>query len=96
MHLHLVRVVARTAAPRPAKVIVLETRRKARLEAARPSGRLPGRPRERRAARRGSRLRLPGADVAEPGYAPVSETGGFGHEGSTPSVRTPRRLRGDG
>ena len=28
--------------------------------------------------------------------APVSETGGFGHGGSTPSVRTPRRLRGDG
>ena len=28
------------------------------------------------------------ADVAEPAYAPVSETGDFGHEGSTPSVRT--------
>ena len=30
----------------------------------------------------------PHADVAEPAYAPVSETGDFGHEGSTPSVRT--------
>ena len=37
MHLHLVRVVARPKqAPRPAKVIVLETRRKPRLEATRP------------------------------------------------------------
>ena len=36
------------------------------------------------------------ADVAEQGYAPVSETGGFGHEGSTPSVRTPRRPRATG
>ena len=37
MHLHLVRVAARPKQPlRPAKVIVLETRRKARLETARP------------------------------------------------------------
>lgn len=37
MHLHLVRVVARPQRPlRPAKVVVLETRRKARLETARP------------------------------------------------------------
>ena len=37
MHLHLVRVAARPKhVPRPAKVVVLETRRKARLEAARP------------------------------------------------------------
>jgi hypothetical protein len=43
MHLHLVRVVARPQRPRPAKVIVLETRRKARLEAARPK-RQPPRP----------------------------------------------------
>ena len=36
MHLHLVRVAARPQkAPRPAKVVVLETRRKARLEALR-------------------------------------------------------------
>jgi hypothetical protein len=36
MHLHLVRVVANPQGPqRPAKVVVLETRRKARLEAAR-------------------------------------------------------------
>jgi hypothetical protein len=33
MHLHLVRLAARPQAPRPAKVVVLETRRKARLEA---------------------------------------------------------------
>ena len=44
MHLHLVRVAARPIrAPRPAKVIVLETRRQARLEAARPQ-RLPPKP----------------------------------------------------
>jgi hypothetical protein len=38
MHLHLVRLAARPkqVAQRPAKVVVLETRRKARLEAARP------------------------------------------------------------
>src|SRR5688500_10623305 len=41
MHLHLVRVVARPKAPRPAKVIVLEARRKARLEAARTERRPP-------------------------------------------------------
>jgi hypothetical protein len=36
MHLHLVRVVARPKeAPRPAKVVVLATRRQARLEQAR-------------------------------------------------------------
>jgi hypothetical protein len=35
MHLHLVRLTARPkAVPRPAKVVVIETRRKARLEAA--------------------------------------------------------------
>lgn len=44
MHLHLVRVAARPKqAPRPTKVVVLETRRKARLEAARPE-RQPPRP----------------------------------------------------
>jgi hypothetical protein len=43
MHLHLVRVAARPKPVRPAKVIVLEARRKARLEAARPE-RLPPRP----------------------------------------------------
>lgn len=44
MHLHLVRVTARPKRPpRPAKVIVLEARRKARLDAARPD-RLPPRP----------------------------------------------------
>jgi hypothetical protein len=38
MRLRLVRIVARPKpVPRPAKVIVLESRRKARLEAARPS-----------------------------------------------------------
>ena len=31
--------------------------------------------------------RLAHTDVAELVYAPVSETGGFGHEGSTPSIR---------
>jgi hypothetical protein len=37
MHLHLVRVAARpTQVPRPAKVVQLEARRKARLDAARP------------------------------------------------------------
>ena len=37
MHLHLVRLAARPKLPlRPAKVIVLETRRKARLETVRP------------------------------------------------------------
>jgi hypothetical protein len=36
MHLHIVRVAARPKrVPRPAKVIVLEARRQARLEAAR-------------------------------------------------------------
>ncbi len=35
MHLHLVRVAARPQATRPAKVVILETRRKARLEALR-------------------------------------------------------------
>jgi hypothetical protein len=44
MHLHLVRVAARAKqAPRPAKVVQLEVRRKARLEAARPR-RQPPRP----------------------------------------------------
>jgi hypothetical protein len=32
MHLHLVRVAARPAPLRPAKVVVLETRRQARLQ----------------------------------------------------------------
>jgi hypothetical protein len=32
MHLHLVRVAARPTPPRPAKVVSLEVRRKARLE----------------------------------------------------------------
>jgi len=42
MHLHLVRVTARPKQPqRPAKVIVLETRRKARLEARRPERQPP-------------------------------------------------------
>ena len=36
MHLHLVRVAARPKPLRPAKVIVLETRRQARLEQGRP------------------------------------------------------------
>jgi hypothetical protein len=38
MHLHLVRVTARPKpVQRPAKVVVLEARRKARLEKARPA-----------------------------------------------------------
>jgi hypothetical protein len=42
MHLHLVRVAARPKQPlRPAKVVVLDTRRKARLEATRPEPRHP-------------------------------------------------------
>ena len=36
MHLHVVRVAARPKPLRPAKVIVLEARRQARLEAMRP------------------------------------------------------------
>ncbi len=44
MHLHLVRVAARPKpVPRPAKVVQLEARRKARLDAARPQ-RQPPRP----------------------------------------------------
>ncbi len=43
MHLHLVRIVARPKPPLPANVVVLESRRKARLEAARPE-RQPPRP----------------------------------------------------
>lgn len=44
MHLHLVRIAARPKqAPRSAKVIVLETRRKARLDSMRPE-RQPPRP----------------------------------------------------
>ena len=44
MHLHLVRVAARPKqVPRPAKVVQLEVRRKARLEAERPQ-RHPPRP----------------------------------------------------
>jgi hypothetical protein len=35
MHLHLVPVPARSKQPRPAKVVSLEVRRQARLEAAR-------------------------------------------------------------
>jgi hypothetical protein len=46
MHLHLVRVAARPKqVPRPAKVVQLDARRKARLEAERPK-----RPRPRPAA----------------------------------------------
>jgi hypothetical protein len=45
MHLHLVRVARPKQAQRPAKVVQLEARRKARLEAARPE-----RPRPRPAA----------------------------------------------
>ena len=37
MHRHLVRVAARPAPPRPAKVVSLDVRREARLEAARPT-----------------------------------------------------------
>ena len=36
MHLHLVRVAAPPKGPRPAKVVSLEVRRQARLEAAQP------------------------------------------------------------
>jgi hypothetical protein len=42
MHMHLVRIAARPKEPlRPAKVVVLETRRKARLEVARPQRQPP-------------------------------------------------------
>ena len=37
MHLHVIRVAARPKAPRPAKVVSLEARRKARLEQRRPA-----------------------------------------------------------
>jgi hypothetical protein len=43
MHLHLVRVAARPKPPVPAKVVQLDARRKARLEAKRPE-RPPPRP----------------------------------------------------
>lgn len=43
MNLHLVRVAARPKPQRPAKVVVLESRRQARLDAAR-SKRQPPRP----------------------------------------------------
>jgi hypothetical protein len=44
MHLHVVRVAARPKRPlRPAKVVLLDVRRKARLEAERPE-RQPPRP----------------------------------------------------
>ena len=44
MHLHVVRVAARPMKPpRPAKVVLLDSRRKARLEAQRPQ-RNPPRP----------------------------------------------------
>jgi len=42
MHLHLVKVAARPQALRPAKVVSLEVRRKARLEA--PLPKLPSKP----------------------------------------------------
>ena len=41
MHLHLVRVATRPASQRPAKVVQLEARRKARLEAQRRERQLP-------------------------------------------------------
>ena len=42
MHLHLVRIAARPKqVPRPAKVVVLETRRKARLDSMRPERQPP-------------------------------------------------------
>jgi hypothetical protein len=41
MHQHQVRVVARPKPQRPAKVVVLEARRQARLEAARHERRSP-------------------------------------------------------
>ena len=53
----------------------------------RPAGRLSDEP---AACVRPAALR---ADVAESGYAPVSETGATGHEGSTPSVRIAVRHR---
>jgi hypothetical protein len=43
MHRHLVRVAAREDAPRPAKVVVLEVRRQARLQATAPQPRPPKR-----------------------------------------------------
>ena len=42
MHMHLVKVVARPKALRPAKVVSLEVRRKARLES--PLPKLPPKP----------------------------------------------------
>jgi hypothetical protein len=42
-HLHLVRAVARPVPPRPAKVVAIEARRQARLDAERPQ-RQPPRP----------------------------------------------------
>ena len=41
MHLHLVPVVARPKPPRSAKVVILEARRKAHLQAVRPEPTAP-------------------------------------------------------
>ena len=74
MHLHLVRVAARPKpVPRPAKVVQLEVRRKARLDAVRRTA--AGRVNEEPHALQDEPA-APRADVAEPEYAPASEAGG--------------------
>ena len=89
MHLHLVRVAARPKqAPRPAKVVASRPAARRGSRRRDPSGSPRGRPLETRSRPLAHGLAAPPADVAEPEYAPVSETGGHGHEGSTPSVRT--------
>ena len=52
-----------------------------------PSGRPRGRPLETRSRPPALRPAALLADVAKREYAPASEAGGYGHEGSTPSVR---------
>ena len=90
MHLHLVRVPAHRSAPRAAPG-------KGRRARGTPAGAARARPPEAaptpggvndQAAALSPNQRRSLADVAEPAYAPVSETGDLGHEGSTPSVRT--------
>ena len=85
MHLHLVRVVARPKdVPRPAKVVQLEARRKARLEPRRSSGSPRGLPRKNDEPRCGSSCGCGGTGIRTGLRSRRSQD----HEGSTPSVRT--------
>ena len=95
MHLHLVRVAARPKQPqRPAKVVVLESRRQARLErrATRAAAPAAGRLR-RRAARLLHGLRLFVRMWRNRNTHRSQKPAATGHEGSTPSVRISNRQR---